>query len=67
MAQRTAKPANATALLLFGVLGTITIIGGYKLFIKPYSDATRRNNAEEFANFIYESKRKQLEEKNSQK
>lgn len=58
-APRNAKPANALGMMAFAATATFVIIGGYRLLIKPYTDNIRRQNAEEIANFLYESKRRE--------
>lgn len=41
---------------------TVTIIGGYKFVIKPELDRRKRQQAEEFANFLFNKTNAQNQE-----
>lgn len=45
---------TSTGLMAIGIFATFTILGGYRLVIKPAMDKRQRLQAESFANYIYD-------------
>lgn len=57
---------TSTGLLAIGIFSTITILGSYRLIIKPKLDKNRFNQAEKFSDYIWakENNNNQNNEKN---
>lgn len=63
-APRNAKPPNVLGMMAFAATATFALIGGYRFVVKPYTDNIRRQNNEEMANYLFETKRKRNSDEN---
>ena len=48
---------STTGLMAMGILGTLLICGGYRVIIKPKMDKQQREEAESFAEYIFQKER----------
>lgn len=51
-ALRNAKPANFPTLMFTGIASSIVVIGVYKFLVHPEMKRRRREEAEQYANFL---------------